>query len=170
MFELISTYETVQRRDEPMVIGTGDAAAHNPLNPLDARALEKGEWLEHDNNGNFRRGGDNVAGTVDETTRMAFPWYMERGRYDQQGIAGRPGGLGGKATVLYLGAFEFETDMVDLTALVSGSPLTVVDFNFGGLGIVRRCLAQILGAGLTVARVITVDAAAGTIRAIRIYS
>jgi len=170
MFELISTYETIQRRDEPMVIGTGDLAGHNPLNPIDGRALEKGEWLEMDDDMHFRRGGDNVAGTVDETARMAFPWYMERGRYDQQGIAGRPGQIPGKATVLYLGAFEFETDMVDLTGLAVGDPMTVSDVDLGGLGIVRRVLADITAAGLIVARVGYINAAAGTVRAIRIYS
>jgi hypothetical protein len=170
MFELISTYETIQRRDEPMVAGTGDAAGHNPLNPLDARALEIGEWLEYDDDLAFRRGGDNNAAAPDETSRMCWPWFMERGRYDQQGIAGRPGAIPGKATVLYLGAFEFVTDVADLTGLAVGTALTVSDVDVAAAGVVRRALRRITAAGLTVARVVNIDAVAGTVRAVRIYS
>lgn len=171
MFNLISTYETIQRRDEPIVAGTGDAAGHNPLNPLDARPYVIGEWLEHDDDLHFRRGGDavqTVPGTPDdEADRASFPFFLERGRYDMQGIAGRPGYLGGKATVLYLGAYEFETDLYDDTGLVVGSALGVFDITIDG--VVRRCLAAHV-AGIVMARVTYIDATAGTLRAIRVYA
>lgn len=187
MFELISAYEETTRRDLPMIAGTGDAAGHQPLNPTDARALVIGEWLEQDDtNGvwSFVRGGTNVVGGLpaapQPSAAPAFPFFLEQGRYDMQGIAG-----GGKATVLYGGFYEFETDLTLDFAVgtpVIGDPLAVIDINWQAGGIVRRGLCSIgeanfVALGLTyplgyqvVGRVTFVDATNERVRAVRVYS
>jgi hypothetical protein len=187
MFTLISDYEESYRRDLPVIAGTGDAAGHQPLNPNDARALIIGEWLElDDTNGvwSFVRGGTNVVGGLpaapQPSASHAFPFFMERGRYDMQGIAG-----GGKGTVLYGGFYEFETDLtLDFAVGVPaiGDPLAVIDIDYEGAGVVRRGLCSIgeanfVALGLTypldyqvVGRVTFVDATLERIRAVRVYS
>jgi len=191
MFTLISDYEETKRRDLPIIAGTGDAAGHAPLNPNDARSLVIGEWLEQDDtNGvwSFVRGGtNNVAGlpaAPQPSVAMAFPFFLERGRYDMQAISG-----GGKATVLYMGHYEFETDLTldfatDTPTL--GDPLTVIDIDWQGAGVVRRGLCSITEANFAAAavaggwvlgvdyhihaRVTFVDATNERVRAIRVYS
>jgi hypothetical protein len=165
-FKLISAYSDTGRKDRRVVAGTGDAAGHRPLNPNDGRALIMGEWLEHDDDYRFRRGGDNVGGTPDPTTRMAFPFFLEKGRYDAQAIAQ------GRATVLLLHIYEFLTDIIDTTGVAVGTPLTVIDYDLGGAGIIRRCLASqaVHAGGLVVARTVHVDATTGIVKAVRVYS
>lgn len=165
-FKLISAYSDTGRKDRKVVAGTGDAAGHKPLSPNDGRALIMGEWLEHDDNYQFRRGGDNNGATADPTERMCFPFFLERGRYDMQAIAG------GRATVLQLHIYEFLTDIIDLTNVDVGRPLTVIDYDLGGAGVIRRCLADqpTHPAGQIVARVVNVDAATGIVKAIRVYT
>lgn len=187
MFTLISDYEETKRRDLPIIAGTGDAAGHRPLNPNDARALVIGEWLEvDDTNGvwSFVRGGTNNVGGLpaapQPSSAPAFPFFLERGRYDMQAISG-----GGKATVLYMGHYEFETDLtLDFATHTPaiGEALAVIDIDWQGAGVVRRGLCSINEAnfaalGLTlgvdyhiVARVTFVDATNERVRAIRIYS
>jgi len=187
MFTLISDYEETKRRDLPIIAGTGDAAGHAPLNPNDARALVIGEWLELDDTAgvwSFVRGGTNnlvgLPAAPQPSNSPAFPFFMERGRYDMQAIAG-----GGKATVLYMGHYEFETDLtLDFTidTPTIGDPLAVIDIDFEGAGVVRRGLCSVsegvfAGLGLlypidytVVARVTYVDATNERVRAIRVYS
>ncbi len=164
MFELLTPYEKIQRWDRPWAAGTGDLVGHNPLNPNDVRYYRIGEWLEYDDAANFRRGGNNAAGG-DETIRMCWPFFMERGRYDMQGIAG------GRATVLYGGFYEFVTDVGNYAAIALGgvgTALTVEDVIFDG--VVARGLDTIVGAGLIHARVTWIDTVNSRVRAVRIYS
>ena len=166
MFELMTPYEKIQRWDRPWAAGTNDAAGHNPLNPNDARFYDMGEWLEYDDAYRFRRGGDNVAGGS-EADRMSWPFFLERGRYDMQGIAG------GRATVLYGGFYEFVTDVCDYAAIAAlgaaavGTALTVNDVTINA--VVRRALAVNV-AGIVHARVTFVDTTNIRIRAVRVYS
>lgn len=137
MFQLIDAFEWLRKRDfrpEP------DAGSVNPLNPYDARPYDIGEWLHLDANYRLTRGGDNVAGTIDEDLFPAFPFYLERGRTDMQAIAN------GRATVLWSGTFEAETDLVN-AGIALHDPLTVQDVNDGG--IVRRGLGT-AAAGLVI--------------------
>lgn len=125
LFELISELQTLNRRDFPV-------ADESMLNPLSARPLVEGEWLELNGSYQLVRGGDNNAGTADEATQYGvFPVHTERGRYDVQAIK--------KVNVLYMGMYEAETQIANLTSLAVGSALTVQDVNIGG--IVRRGLA-----------------------------
>ena len=160
---------------------------HAPLNPNDGRALVIGEWLEQDDTlgvWSFVRGGTNVVGALpgapQPSASPAFPFFMEQGRYDMQGIGG-----GGKATVLYTGPYEFETDLtLDFTIHTPaiGEALAVIDIDWQGAGVVRRGLCSVNEAVFTglalvypigyqvVGRVTFVDATNERVRAIRVYS
>ena len=172
MFELMTPYEKTQRWDRPWSAGSGDVAGHNPLNPNDARFYDMGEWLQYDTAYTFQRGGDagdadgaNEADCTAAQRGQCWPFFLERGRYDMQGIAG------GRATVLYGGFYEFVTDVCDyagIAALTIGAPLTVASFTIAG--VVRRALVPIVGAGIVHARLTFVDTTNSRIRATRVYS
>ena len=136
LFELVTELQTLTRRDFP-------AATESDLNPISARPLVEGEWLELDANYKLVRGGNNSAVDADEGTSMnQFVVHTERGRYDTQAIK--------KINVLFLGMYEAETQIMSTTGpLLLGSALTVQDISIGG--IVRRGLAL---AGATANRVV----------------
>jgi hypothetical protein len=135
LFQLVTELQTLTRRDFP-------AADETSLNPLSARPLVDGEWLELDSNYKLARGGDNNAATPDEGLSMnTFVVHTERGRYDVQAIR--------KVNVLMLGMYEAETQVVDTTGLALGDALTVQDILIGG--VVRRGLKK---AGATPGRVV----------------
>lgn len=110
-FELISDLMSLNRRDMPL-------AAENILNPFDANPLIEGEFLEQNASGQLARG------TGEGVSALVYPVHTERGRYDTQAIK--------LANVLFLGMYEAETKVADLTALAVGDELTVQDVTYLG--------------------------------------
>ncbi len=109
------------------------------LNPNSANPLIDGEWVELDDTYKVDRGSGNGG------SQGAYQVFAERGRYDTQAI--------GKTPLLFLGGYEAETTVCDLTGVVVGMPLIIKDVTVGGL--TRRGLARLpAGAGTywTVAR------------------
>ncbi len=88
------------------------------LNPNNANPLIDGEWVEIDTNYKLVRGTGNSASP-------AFQVFTERGRYDTQAI--------GKADILFIGGYEAETTVCDLTGLAVGNQLVVADVTVSGL-------------------------------------
>jgi hypothetical protein len=120
--QLVSEVMPVQRRDfylEDVTL----------LNPINANPILDGEWLELSANYKLQRGSGEQAGP-------AFQCWSERGRYDTQAI--------GKTTVLFIGGYEAETSICDLTGMAVGNALVIQDVTIGGA--VKRGLAK-LGAG-----------------------
>ena len=103
---LISEVLPVQRRDFTLTDPT-------LLNPNNANPLYDGEWLELDSSYKLVRGG------AGEGANPAWQLFAERGRYDTQAIS--------KAPILFIGGYEAETSIVNLTGLSVGSPLSVND-------------------------------------------
>jgi hypothetical protein len=104
------------------------------LNPNNANPLLDGEWLQYDATGKGIRGADG-SGTH-EAIIPSWQVFAERGRYDTQAI--------GKCPVLYIGGYEAECKIVDLTGADVGDPLVVQDVTFQSL--TRRGL-KVLGVG-----------------------
>jgi len=108
-FRLHSPVEKCERRDFPVA----DRAI---LNPNGANPLLDGEFMEHD------------ATTPTKVIRAAglklsFAVFAERGRSDTQAI--------GKVPLLYMGAYEADTLIMDDAALAHGDPLMVDDVTIG---------------------------------------
>lgn len=108
---LISEVLPVQRRDFPI-------ANTALLNPGNANPLVDGEWLQLDSTYKLARGSGTQA-------TPAWQVFAERGRYDTQAI--------GKIPVLFIGGYEAETSIVDLTGLSVGDQLVVADVTVGGV-------------------------------------
>jgi hypothetical protein len=125
--ELKSDLLPVQRRDFY-------AAVPSLLNPNNANPLLDGEWLQLDTNYKAARGADG-SGTH-EAVVPSWQLFAERGRYDTQAI--------GKVPLLYLGLYEAECKIVDVTGADVGDALVVQDVTFQTL--TRRGL-KVLGAG-----------------------
>jgi hypothetical protein len=122
--QLISEVLKVDRRDFYVADPT-------LLNPVAANPLIDGEWLEIDTAYKAVRGSGNGAGA-------SFQLFAERGRYDTQAI--------GKVPLLYIGGYEAETTVADLTGVTVGMSLIVGDVTVGGL--TRRGLKRLpAGAG-----------------------
>lgn len=122
---LISELLPVQRRDfylnDPTL-----------LNPNNANPVVDGEFLELNASYKLVRGtGNNL--------NPAFQLFAERGRYDTQAI--------GKAPVLFIGGFEAESAICDLTGMAINDMLVVADVTVGGL--VKRGLKKIPAASGT---------------------
>lgn len=110
-FRLHSPVEKVERRDFPV-------ADRSILNPNGANPLLDGEFMEHD------------ATTPTKVIRgaglkLSFAVFAERGRSDTQSI--------GKVPLLYMGAYEADTLIMDDTALAHGDPLMVNDVTIATL-------------------------------------
>lgn len=120
--QLISEVMPIQRRDFYLADVT-------LLNPNNANPILDGEWLELDANYKLARGSS-------EQAKPAWQLFAERGRYDTQAI--------GKAPVLFIGGYEAETSIADLTGLAVGDALVVQTVVVGGQN--KRGLAK-LGAG-----------------------
>lgn len=122
--QLISEVMPIQRRDFYLA----DTAL---LNPNNANPILDGEWLELDGSYKLARGSS-------EQAKPAWQLFAERGRYDTQAI--------GKAPVLFIGGYEAETSIADLTGLAVGDALVVQNVTVGGLN--KRGLAKLgVGAG-----------------------
>ena len=109
---LISEVLPIQRRD----FYVANTAL---LNPNNANPILDGEWLELDSSYKLARG----AGTPQATP--AWQVFAERGRYDTQAI--------GKLPVLFIGGYEAETSICDVTGCAVGDALVVTDVTVGGL-------------------------------------
>ncbi len=130
--QLISEVLKVDRRDfyvtDPTI-----------LNPVSANPLIDGEWLEIDSAYKAVRGSGNG-------TKQAFQCFAERGRYDTQAI--------GKVPLLYIGGYEAETTVADLTGLSAGDRLIIGDVTVGGL--TRRGLKKLPASSGTYSVIATV--------------
>ena len=108
-FRLHSPVEKVERRDFPVT----DRAI---LNPNGANPLLDGEFMELDATNPrkvIRASGDFLSWAV----------FAERGRSDTQAI--------GKVPLLYMGAYEADTLIMDTTLLTHGAALMVTDVTIG---------------------------------------
>jgi hypothetical protein len=108
---LISEVLPIQRRDFSL-------ASQALLNPNNANPIVDGEWLQLDSSYKLLRGSGTQA-------VPAWQVWAERGRYDTQAI--------GKTTVLFIGGYEAETTICDVTSVTVGSSLVVADVTVGGL-------------------------------------
>jgi len=153
-FEILNPgYSILWVRDLPYTPGSGDDSDTNPLNPNDDRALVEGEWLQYSSSDGSKltRGGDNVvtvSGTPDgEGTVPAYPFWLEKGRYDMQFK---------RLCHVLLGphGFEFRTRLIRTSGLSVNDAVAVFDWDgeSGAFGLVRRTLAK-QSAGYVVGRV-----------------
>jgi uncharacterized membrane protein (UPF0136 family) len=108
--ELKSEVLPIQRRDFYV-------ADTSLLNPLATNPIYDGEWLQLDDTYKLERG----TGTQAEP---AWQIWAERGRYDTQAI--------GKLPTLFIGGYEAETDICDVTGCAVGSPLVVAGVTVDG--------------------------------------
>jgi len=108
---LISEVLPIQRRDFYL-------ADTGLLNPNNANPILDGEWLQLDSSYKLARGSGTQA-------VPAWQVFAERGRYDTQAI--------GKAPVLFIGGYEAETSICDVTGCAVGDALVVADVTVGGL-------------------------------------
>lgn len=126
-FVLTSDFERLRTRSLPV-------ADPSVLNPTGAAPIVDGEFLELNSSYQLLR----KAGGAEQVTPV-FPVYLERGRYDAQAI--------GHTTVIWLGQFEAETAICDVTNCAVGDPLVVGDVNVAGVGNNLRGLKKAAGAG-----------------------
>lgn len=147
-------YSTLWTRDLLYTPGSGEASDLNVFNPLGARPLVEGEWLEMETTSSgrkFTRGGNNamaVPATPDgEGTVPAFLYFMEEGRFDAQATK-RAHGIMGPSM------FEFRTKLIDTTGLSVNDAVAVFDWDglASAFGLVRRVLAK-RTAGYVIGRV-----------------
>src|ERR1700761_3351593 len=94
-FEPVSDINPIHRRDIPLA----DPTLASPGNAV---CLVDGEWMTLDSNSKLVRATD-VTAVGNAATKLSFPLFAERGRYDVQAMAER------KMPVLFLGQYEFET-------------------------------------------------------------
>jgi|GEM_PF-1544261 len=86
--------------------------------PSNAAALIDGEWMTLDANYKLVRACD-VATAGNEASLPSFPLWTESGRFDVQATAER------LVTVIWMGAWEFETLIFDAAADIGlGDPIT----------------------------------------------
>jgi hypothetical protein len=120
-FEPVSTVLQTQMRDFPLA----DPTLAQPLN---AAALVDGEWMTISDAYKLVRGAAigvlGSGGATGVATKLCFPLFAERGRYDVQAIAGT------KMPVIFRGEWEFDTRIFDLSMTATGShagaPITAV--------------------------------------------
>lgn len=114
---LVSEVLPVQRRDFYVLTPA-------QLNPNNANPLLDGEWLQLDaTEYKLARGADGAG--AHPAIVPSWQLFAEKGRYDTQSI--------GKVPVLFMGGYEAETKVADLTSLVPGSALEVADVTFQSL-------------------------------------
>lgn len=116
---------------EVLPVHRRDFYVANPalLNPGNANPIVDGEWLTLDTAYKAIRGAG-------EAAVPSWQVFAERGRYDTQAI--------GKVPLLFLGGYEAETKVANLTGMDVGDGLVVADVTFQSL--TRRGMA-VLGAG-----------------------
>lgn len=99
------------------------------LNPNDSNPLYDGEWLELNSSYKVLRG-------TGEQATPAWQVFAERGRFDTQSI--------GRVPLLFLGGYEAECKIVDVTGCSVGNALVIDDVIIDGD--TKRGLVK-LGAG-----------------------
>lgn len=109
--EILSDIIPIQRRDFYVANTT-------LLQPNGSNPLVEGEWLQLDTTYKLLRGSGTQA-------VPAWQMWAERGRYDTQSI--------GKVPVLFIGGYEAETTICDVTGCGVGDALVVGDVTVGGL-------------------------------------
>jgi len=120
---LVSEVLPVIRRDFAL-------ASPGLLDPMNNNPLLDGEWMQLDSSYKLARGAN-------EQVPNAFQVFAERGRYDTQAAQ--------KTTVLYMGYYEAETSICDVTGAAVGDKLMVVDVSIGGVN--KRALKKVSGNG-----------------------
>lgn len=108
-FRLVTPVEKIERKDLSLADPT-------LANPNGANPLLDGEFLEYDANYKGVRAGGDV---------LCFAVFAERGRTDVQALRRVP--------VLYMGAYEADTVIMDSTAMALGDPLMVDDVTIATL-------------------------------------
>ena len=109
-FKLVSDVQTTNRRAFTLA---GELANPDAVNPL-----VMGEFLELDSNYNTVRGVGNAA-------VPSFAVFTEQGRTDVQ--------ASGKASVLFMHAYEADTEIFDTTGLTVGAALMVADVSINSI-------------------------------------
>ena len=110
-FRLHSPVEKLERRDFPVVDRT-------ILNPNGANPLLDGEFMELD----ATQPKKVIRATGD---KLSWAVFGERGRTDVQALR--------KVPLLYMGAYEADTLIMDATAMAHGDPLMVDDVTIDSL-------------------------------------
>lgn len=124
--EPVSALDPKQLRDFPLL----DPTLADPLN---ANAHVDGEWLAVQNDGVTAARASTVTVVGNEATRVSYPLFAERGRYDIQAMSGR------KLPLVYMGDWEFDTRIFNATVVVGagaamtfvGQPLKVATITIG---------------------------------------
>lgn len=141
-FEVITGLQYCLRKDFPLNDST-------LLTPSNGNPLVQGEWLEVNSSQELIRGSG-------EGAALSYPVHTEKGRSDVQSL--------GKASVIFMGAFEAETTVFYPTSLVAGDFLTVQDVSHESL--TRRGLKEKSGSsgGIIVVGIVTKVISATKIR------
>lgn len=139
-FEPVSNVMHIQTRDFPLV----DPDLANPYNAL---ALVDGEWMSIDSSYKMVRAAD-ASSAGNAAAAQSYPLWAERGRYDVQAQGER------KASLLWLGSWEFDTRIFVATSMTLGGLVAVESFTLGTrvyVGLVSNGTFAAVGSGITVA-------------------
>jgi len=138
-FEPVSNLMQLQTRDFPLV----DPDLANPYNAL---CLVDGEWMSITSEYKMQRAAD-VSSDGNAAAAQSYPLWDERGRYDVQALGER------KASLIYLGSWEFDSRIFVATAMTLGGLVAVESFTLGTrryAGLVNNGTIGTPGAGITV--------------------
>lgn len=116
-FEPVSNLMQLQTRDFPLV----DPDLANPYNAL---CLVDGEWMSITSAYKMERAAD-VSGDGNAAAAQSYPLWAERGRYDVQAMGER------KASLIWLGSWEFDTRIYVATSMTLGGLVSVSSFTLG---------------------------------------
>lgn len=112
-FEPVSDINPIHRRDFPL-------ADKNLSDPMNAVALVDGEWMALDSTAKLVR-ATAIGSLGDPATKICWPLFAERGRYDVQAMSER------KMPILFLGQYEFNTRIFNASVTIaSGAPITTM--------------------------------------------
>jgi hypothetical protein len=140
-FEPVSNLMHLQTRAFPLV----DPDLANPFN---ANALVDGEWMVLTTAYKMQRAVDVVGGSPgDAATAPSFPLWDEKGRSDVQAMGER------KASLIYLGNWEFDSRIYLATSMVVNGLVSVAVVALGGKqysGLIANGTLGSPGAGITV--------------------
>ncbi len=149
-FEPVSNVLAIQTRS--MTLADPELA-----NPLGANPLVDGEWLSYDGAGKAIRAAD-ISSGGNAAAAISWPVWAEKGRYDNQALGER------KKSVIYLGAWEFDTRIYVATSMAVGHRVAVASITINGViyaGLVDNGTMASPGAGITVGVVTRLPAANG---------
>lgn len=124
-------------------IALADPTLADPQNP---EALVDGEWCQVDGNKKLARAAS-IASAGTAATVPSYPVWDEKGRTDNQALGGR------NKTVIYLGSWEFDTNIFLATSMVHNGLVSVSSLDIDGVtycGLVANGTLGTPGAGITV--------------------